>query len=173
MVRDETILLIAGGGVAAFLIYRHVRQAVDAGEDPFVLTPFLTTPPPVIAPGATLPAATSPPSSTAPPPSSTAAVTPPAAAAAASNAAFDAQEAAARADQASYFDQAVADLKRRVASGEVTPGTPYYNSTLEYLSTLPGGVATKQATLAQLAAQGLAGATRRPRGDHLRLVPGS
>jgi hypothetical protein len=76
---------------------------------------------------------------------------------AAENAAFDQSMAAAHAAQASDWAAGVAALQAKVASGAVQVGSDAYNSTMDYLANLRGGVAGKAAGYADLHAAGLAG----------------
>jgi hypothetical protein len=168
MMRDSTLLLIAGGVIVAGLALRHqldTAAAAAAAAPGRGLNPRpVFGPAPAAGPTITPPTppltvnspAAAPPAAATPPPAATPAPATPAA----SNAAYEAQEAAARALQAQDFADQVAALKARVASGEVSPGSPYYESTLAYLANMRGGVATAAAERELLRAAGLAGRPR-------------
>lgn len=156
---DETILILAGGALLVGLLVRHKIMSAAAGEPiPSTASGYATP--------ATGGATYQPPAGAATPTTPTTPTTPPA-----TNTADPAAEAAfwsdARAMQEDYYNQQVADLKARVASGALVPGTPDYESHLRYVANIRGGVATLDSELAKLAAQGLSG----PRGGRrLRLV---
>jgi hypothetical protein len=166
--RDETVLLLAGGALALGVIV-HRKLAADAaalqgddtaaaGSDWFEAW---STPAPG---GATWPAPAAPAAPAAPGPvvASSPPTTAPAPTPAETNAAYADQRAAAIALQQSDYEAQVAELRARVASGAVTVGSPYYDSTMAYLTNMRGGVATAAAELDKLHAAGLAGA-RGPR----------
>lgn len=172
---DEQILILAGGAVIVGLIVHRkltdmgVIGSADDGEpgagstwSPAPLPyypPAGSTTPPLYNPPAAAPPAPPPPPPPPPPVQQSAAE---------ANAAFDAAMKVARAQQEADYQRQVAELRARVAAGEVVPGSDYYNSTLDYLANLRGGVATKDAEREALRQAGFAGGGRR-RG-HLRLV---
>jgi hypothetical protein len=166
--RDETLLVLAGGALVLGLVIRHrisaaAGAAAPAGlkagasaANPVAYSPVSTIAPPTppLTPPGAPPAASTPPPAAVPPPAT------PAATAAASNAAYEAQEAQAHQAQQDYYESAVADFKARVDRGEVAPGSPYYDSTVAYLANIRGGVATAAEERAKLRAAGLAGRRR-------------
>lgn len=167
--RDETILMLAGGALlVGVILHRKFTAPADqldegtGGQWPWGPGGWVDdTPPiggPVSPPSSATPVSPTPPIGAPPAPSMTAAQ---------QNTAFAAQEAQAHAQQQADYDQQVAELRARVASGAVTVGSPYYVSTLAYLANLRGGVATAEAELAKLHQAGLAGARGRARGPRL------
>lgn len=165
---DETLIILAGGAVIVGLVAYHRMRGGEI-EPAVPLGPALSPYPlyPISPAGPT--AALSPTPLTPAPPTPAATSTPPPASAptAAQNQAFNDASAAAHAQQDADYAAGVADLKARVDRGEVQPGSAAYNSAVDYLANLRGGVATYDAERAQLRAEGLAGRRRRV---NLRLV---
>lgn len=167
MAKTDQGLLWGGLGLAAVVGLVMARRKADAAAaaPPAALSPYPSIPsggykPPVMtAPGYMPPVvgAAPPPVVVAPPP----VVVAPAPAvvigqtAAQANAAFDAAMASAHAMQRDDFNQGVAALQARVASGEISTSSPQYRETFDYLANLTGGVATQAAEAAKITAAGL------------------